>query len=136
MKIINNHSCFSENLSVISDKLNRKKPTNLVSKWSTVHKTKQKLYIKLYQKLLKSHVLKSKNTKSNKYKLANEKIKNTKCLDLLNYPDLYNFAKYDSFLGKHLKGYTRHGEKIYNIQSRSKIKNLYTKYNKLKNTLN
>ena len=126
-----NYYSFSTDLSVFNERLDLKKSADLIKQWHTIPKHKQKLYIKLYYKLLKSQIIKYPKNKLpiNKWVCNNEK--NYIDLDLLNHPSFSIFAQYNSFSSKHLKGYTRHGEKIYSLQSNIS-KNFYTDYNKLK----
>ena len=131
MKCKNINYCFSKNLSAFNDKLDFKRSTDLMKQWHTVPKAKQKLYYKLYYQLLKFQIIKPHNNKAKTDKWVCTRLKNSKPFRLLNHPFLYDFAKYNSFTGKHLKGYTRHGEKVYSMQT-CQFKNLYTYYNKLK----
>ena len=124
------NGCFYTNLSLSNKSVNLNKSTDLLNQWNTVSKTKQKLYYKLYYNLLKSQIIKNHKNKETKRKWVCNNFRNYKCLDLLNYP-LHSISRYNKFSGKHLKGYTRYGEKIYVLQSMPS-NNFYTSYNKLK----
>lgn len=113
---------FSTNLNTCQHFVYKRKSSSLLENWIMIPKSKQKLYYRLYWKLLKSQIKFQKIQDSELKTKSNWILKNKKDPFWIN-------IKSSQFISKHHFGYTIYGENVFDF---GKTKNNTRLYDYLK----